>query len=200
MKKFSYAVPRQGGNCTIDDDVFKSFEFLQDFSEMKIIAVRIVSSLNDSQQLSELLQGLKVSTMAVDQELSNIACSINTYGVDTRFEILVKYNRFNKHSLVGYNVGLHLDIFDSNSASFENKIVLNIKSKKRNNTPWEISRGGGKDTSMYCIALLDWGIGESRRTNAIHHNIITAQERVSQNCFRQYFANNPHGLVFYKAN
>ena len=53
---------------------------------------------------------------------------------------------------------------------------------------------------MYCIALLDWGIGESCRTNAIHHNIITAQERVSQNHFRQYFANDPHGLVFYKAN
>ena len=133
VKKFSDAVLRQGGNCTIDDKVFKSFEFLQELAEMKVIAVRIDSSINDSQYLLEYLLGMKISTMAVDQELSNIACSIDTYGVDTRIEILVKYNRLNKHSLVGYNVGLHLDIFGSNSASFENKVVMNIKSKNRNN-------------------------------------------------------------------
>ena len=61
------------------------------------LAVRIVSALNDSHLFTSKK---KISVMAVEQELSNLAHYILDYGVNDKLTILAKYNEFNKHSIV----------------------------------------------------------------------------------------------------
>ena len=136
--------------------------------------------------------------MAVEQELSNLAHCIEDYGKDDRKTILEKYNNFNKHSIVAYNVGLHLDVFHRHSASFENKAVFHVMAldyHDETSVDWEYSRGGGKTPREFHYALLDWGQQQTtRRSNAVIHRIINATERVSQGTLRDYFANNPNAV------
>ena len=133
--------------------------------------------------------------MAVQQELSNLAHCIGHYGMDDRMTILERYNNFNKHSIVAYNVGLHLDVFHCRTASFENKAIFHAKDFDYNHNicvDWEYSRGGGKTPREFHYALLDWGQQQrQRRSNAVVHRIIEASERVSQGTIRDYFVNNP---------
>ena len=136
--------------------------------------------------------------MAVEQELSNLAHCICHYGEDRRMDILERYNNFNKHSIVAYNVGLHLDVFHRHSASFENKAVFHAKDFDYNHdicVDWEYSRGGGKTPREFHYALLDWGQQQrSRRSNAVIHRIIEATERVSRGTLRDYFINHPNAV------
>ena len=139
-KRVPYSPPRKGGNFRLRLKHFKKFPFLADFAELKIIAVRIVSALNDSDCFHFQK---KISVMAVEQELSNLAHCIGHYGKDSRIAILERYNCFNKHSIVAYNVGLHLDIFHCHSASFENKAVFHAKAfdyGDKSSVDWEYSR------------------------------------------------------------
>ena len=136
--------------------------------------------------------------MAVGQELSNLAHCIDEYGKDDRMTILEKYNNFNKHSIVAYNVGLHLDVFHRHSASFENKAIFHAKDFDYDNytcVDWEYSRGGGKTPREFHYALLDWGQQQRRRrSNAVMHRIIDASQRVSQGTIRDYFVNHPDAV------
>ena len=194
-KRVPYSPPKKGGNFALKTKDFRKFSFLADFAELKIIAVRIVSALNES---SLFMSEKKISVMAVEQELSNIAHCIEEYDKDDRMTILEKYNNFNKHSIVAYNVGLHLDFFHRHSASFENKAIFHAKALDYYDetiVDWEYSRGGGKTPREFHYALLDWGQQQrSRRTNAVVHRIIAANERVSQGTLRDYFANNPNAV------
>ena len=194
-KRVPYSTPRKGGNFPLKVEDFKKFPFLANFAELKIIAVRIVSALNDSDILGS---HKKISVMAVEQELSNLAHCICHYGKDRRMDILERYNCFNKHSIVAYNVGLHLDVFHRHSASFENKAIFHAKAFGYNHdicVDWEYSRGGGKTPREFHYALLDWGQQQrQRRRNAVIHRIIDARERVSQGTLRDYFANNPNAV------
>ena len=190
-----YSPPKKGGNFALTPKDFREFSFLADFAELKIIAARIVSALNES---CLFRSHKKISVMAVEQELSNLAHCIDEYGKDDRKTILEKYNNFNKHSIVAYNVGLHLDIFHRHSASFENKAVFHVKSFDYDNytcVDWEYSRGGGKTPREFHYALLDWGqVQQQRRSNAVIHRIIDASERVSQGTLRDYFLNHPDAV------
>ena len=189
-KQHSYSVPKPGGNFSVPDNIFVSFPFLSQFAEKKVISVRIVSSLNESNLLDR-----NISSMAVKQELENLSKCFNEYGKDTSMEVLNQYNRFNKHSIVCYNVGLHYDIFHKDSASFENKIVFRCPNFDDNNGPWELSRGGGEYSNEFCYALLDWGVVRNRRReNAINHGIIQPHEHVTQQRLENYFANNPNDV------
>ena len=193
-KRVPYSPPKKGGNFKLKKDDFLKFPFLSEFAELKIIAVRIVSAINDSHLFSSMK---KISVMAVEQELSNLAHCISEYGVDDKLTILANYNEFNKHSIVCYNVGLHLDVFDRKSASFENKAVFHVKNYDRDteDIDWEYSRGGGTHPSQCYYALLDWGQqSQRRRANAVMHNIIDANRRVSQGTLRDYFINNPNAV------
>ena len=193
-KRVPYSPPKKGGNFALKARDFRKFSFLADFAELKIIAVRIVSALNES---CLFRSHKKISVMAVEQELSNLAHCIDEYGKDDRMTILEKYNNFNKHSIVAYNVGLHLDVFHRHSASFENKAIFHAKAFDNTDTclDWEYSRGGGKTPREFHYALLDWGQQQrSRRSNAVMHGIIDASRRVSQGTIRDYFANNPHAV------
>ena len=194
-KRVPYSTPRKGGNFPLKVEDFKKFPFLANFAELKIIAVRIVSALNDSDILGS---HKKISVMAVEQELSNLAHCICHYGEDRRMDILVRYNNFNKHSIVAYNVGLHLDVFHRHSASFENKAVFHVKSLDYGYeccVDWEYSRGGGETPRQFHYALLDWNLQQrQRRGNAIIHRIIAANERVSRGTLHDYFANNPNAV------
>ena len=152
-------------------------------------------------QYSHSIISQKNHVMAVEQELSNLAHCIDEYGKDDRKTILEKYNNFNKHSIVAYNVGLHLDIFHRHSASFENKAVFHVKSFDYKHgehdicVDWEYSRGGGKTPREFHYALLDWGqVQQQRRSNAVIHRIIDATERVSQGTLRDYFLNHPDAV------
>ena len=42
-----YSPPKKGGNFALKPKDFREFSFLADFAELKIIAVRIVSALNE---------------------------------------------------------------------------------------------------------------------------------------------------------
>ena len=158
VKKHSYAVPRMGGNFALPEDAFLAFPFLLDFAECKVCAVRIISAINDSN-----IFHFKISSMAVTQESLNLASCFDKYGKDSRKQVLGKYNQFNKHSIVCYNVGLHRDVFNKNTASFENKMVIRCSAFNRLQAPWELSRGGGDTNSEFCFALLDWGTNAIRR-------------------------------------
>ena len=193
-KRVPYSPPKKGGNFKLKKDDFLKFPFLSEFAELKIIAVRIVSAINNSHLFFSMK---KISVMAVEQELSNLAHCISEYGVDDKLTILANYNEFNKHSIVCYNVGLHLDVFDRKSASFENKAVFHVKNYDRDtdDIDWEYSRGGGTHPSQCYYALLDWGQqAQSRRANAVVHRIINANQRVSQGTIRDYFVNNPNAV------
>ena len=136
--------------------------------------------------------------MAVEQELSNLAHCIGHYGMDDRMTTLERYNNFNKHSIVAYNVGLHLDVFHRHSASFENKAIFHDSAFDycdNSSVDWDYSRGGGKTPREFHYALLDWGQQQrSRRTNAVVHGIIDASRRVSQGTLRDYFINNANAV------
>ena len=47
-KRVPYSPPKKGGNFKLKKDDFLKFPFLSEFAELKIIAVRIVSAINDS--------------------------------------------------------------------------------------------------------------------------------------------------------
>ena len=196
-KRVPYSPPKKGGNFALKPKDFRNFTFIADFSELKIIVVRIVSALNES---SLFRSHKKISVMAVQQELSNLAHCIGHYGMDDRMTILERYNNFNKHSIVAYNVGLHLDVFHRHSASFENKAIFHAKdfdytSNHNICVDWEYSRGGGKTPREFHYALLDWGQQQrSRRSNAVVHGIIDASQRVSQGTIRDYFVNHPDAV------
>jgi len=194
-KRVPYSPPKKGGNFRLKSKDFKKFPFLADFAELKVIAARIVSALNESDLFSS---HKKISVMAVEQELSNLAHCIDAYDKDDRLTILEKYNNFNKHSIVAYNVGLHLDVFHRHSASFENKAVFHAKAfdyGDKTSIDWEYSRGGGKTPREFHYALLDWNLQQKRRcTNAIIHRIISANERVSQGTLHDYFANHANAV------
>ena len=46
-KRVPYSPPKKGGNFALKPEDFRKFSFLADFAELKIIAVRIVSALNE---------------------------------------------------------------------------------------------------------------------------------------------------------
>ena len=195
-KRVPYSPPKKGGNFKLKKEDFLKFPFLAEFAERKIIAVRIVSALNDSHLFTSKK---KISVMAVEQELSNLAHCISDYGVNDKLTILAKYNEFNKHSIVCYNVGLHLDVFHRKSASFENKAVFHVKAYNYagnyNDVNWEYSRGGGSNPCQFYYALLDWGQqSRRRRTNCVVHRIIDANQRVAQGTIRDYFINHPNAV------
>ena len=184
VKHHSYSVPQYGGNFFINDFTFNFFPFLSKFAEMKINAVRLIDAMNSSQLFQQKQQ---VSVMAVQQELSNVAASIMENNYCMNNGILTAYNQFNRHSLVPYNVGLYQDTFSHDSASFENKLVLKIPKFNVKNSNWNLGRGGGKVTGEFCVGLLDWGVGKTRRGKAIDYGIITHDQRLTHTNLRTFF-------------
>ena len=85
---------------------FKRFQFLSDFAERKIITVRIVDAINHSQFVS-----VKISVMAVNQELLNLSKCMNVFGIDKRENILKEFNKFNKNSIDIYTLKLYINLF-----------------------------------------------------------------------------------------
>ena len=176
-----------GGNFALPEDAFLAFPFLLDFAECKVCAVRIISAINDSN-----IFHFKISSMAVTQESLNLASCFDKYGKDSRKQVLGKYNQFNKHSIVCYNVGLHRDVFNKNTASFENKMVIRCSAFNRLQAPWELSRGGGDTNSEFCFALLDWGTNAiRRRTMCLQQGIIQPNERVTRGNVEHGLQNHP---------
>ena len=100
---------------------------MSSFAELKINSVRIVNELNNSDMFH-----LPISVMAVKQEESNIEKCYLKNAFNSRIDILSRYNEFNMHTIVCHNVGCHLDIFGSRTASFENKAIFKVKSKSIN--------------------------------------------------------------------
>ena len=192
IKKCTYSVPRKGGQCRISQKVFKHFPFLADFTERKIIAVRIVSSLNHS---SLFVNRKKISVMAVNQELWKLARCISESHNEEKENILYLFSKKNAYTMVLHNVGCHLDNFHTNTACFENKSNFRVEWCDGNPAPWEIGRGGGSTNSEFCYALLDWGKeSKHRRQKCINHGIINGTECVSRLRLKDYFVNDPDNI------
>ena len=137
---------------------------------------------------------LPISVMAVKQEESNIEKCYLKNAFNSRIDILSRYNEFNMHTIVCHNVGCHLDIFGSRTASFENKAIFKVKSKSINhkNIGQDYSRGGGNTNGEFCYALLDWGIKQTRRRACINHGIITDEEQFSKRTLYDFFTIHPN--------
>jgi len=99
----------------------------------------------------------------------------------------LSYNDFNKHSIVAYDIGYHVDVFGDKQPSLENKVVFGIRL-----LPGQGHGRGGKDGSMFHYALLDWEDNKKFwRQFLLTRNIIHPNQQADQGTLDNLLRLNP---------
>ena len=145
-----YSPPRPGGSFNPSHEVIKRFQILEKFAAAKAEASLLLQAINvrRAKQSMPLIQ-----PAAVNYECESLlesrqvtACSKS----NLLRNMLRAFIAANKHSLVPYAVGYHMDYFDKAKPSLENKVCFKFPSSGNG-----IGRGGGGQ-GMFVFALLDW--------------------------------------------
>ena len=194
-KKFSYSPPRIGGNFKVTSKAFTRFPFLKHFAKHKAIAALILEDINDELGIGIASHSAAAEIINLSQGwdiLNNIGASELTSPVVEDL-IALSYNDFNKHSIVAYDVGYHKDVFGDKQPSLENKVVFGITQQGKGHGR------GGKDTSLFHYALLDWGDNKKfRRVILLNRQIIQPNQRATQATLDNWLTQNPHMLNVYR--
>lgn len=153
--KFSrYCQPQPGGSFHLPPKLLLKYPVLLEFVQLKIYTAQILKALQDMGLY--ILQPLAVQTTLQDLAESQLLAHGN-FG-----EVLFLVSSRNMYSMVCYPVGYHIDTFQDNKASLENKICFV-------QTRWKGTKGcgrGGSGANQYVWALLDWtsaNTGQRRR-------------------------------------
>ena len=192
VARYRYTPPKLGGSFVLTPKEFVASPFLVHFAECKVIAALIIDTLSKFEY--------SVAIESVEKEISNITLCSNLAkqikdDSKRRLASLTMYNECNRHSIVAYNVGYHLDRFDKGIASLENKAVFKLPHRNWNNAMQNTyqSRGGGKNMEEFCFALLDWGRAKkSERTVALNMGIIATNQKLTQTAIDAYFVSHPN--------
>jgi hypothetical protein len=70
-------------------------------------------------------------------------------------ELLDALVMLNKHSMVAYPVGYHLDVFANKEPALENRICF-VNHRMGQETSGPALGRGGAGRGNFCLALLDW--------------------------------------------
>ena len=189
-KKFSYTPPRIGGNFKVTTKAFVRFPYLKHFSKHKALSALLLEEVNR-------VHGFGIATHSAAAEIVNLSQGwdiLNNISMDEMSSetiedyIALSYNEFNKHSIVAYDVGYHIDVFGDKQPSLENKVVFGIRL-----LPGQGCGRGGKDGSMFHYALLDWEDNKKfRRQFLLTRNIIRPNQRADQGTLDNWLRLNPH--------
>jgi len=148
--KFSrYCQPQPGGSFHLPPELLQKYPVLLEFVQLKVYTAQILKALEDDGNYA--LQPLAVKQTLDDLREAQVLAQGN-FG-----EILFLVSSKNMYSMVSYPVSYHVDTFQANKASLENKICF-IR------TRWKGTKGcgrGGAGANQYVWALLDWTSGHT---------------------------------------
>ena len=195
-KQWKYCPPRKGGTFKIPPKTFLNYPFLLEFAKYKAITALLLV------ELLKKTECIPIAKFAAKQEIMNLNLACDLYyeipsGVacDHVKEkvIALGYNELNRHSVVAYNVGYHVDVFDTKMPSLENKVVFSV--------PSEMDLGrGGSDGECFHYALLDWGhLKQTRREFLLTRKVIQSNERATQQTLDNYLNEHPNAAIIYNA-
>jgi len=151
LKMYSYGPPKVGGSFKLSPSLLVEYPFLLKFAQTKIDCALILDYLNCLPTAK-----VKIVPGAVYNELNNLKESFRlvkesspTPEWSAEVSVLVKFNTFQRHTLVCHPVGYHRDVFSgSRLESLENKVCFVYEGRAG------LGRGGFK--GKFVFALLDW--------------------------------------------
>lgn len=148
-----YSQPQPGGSFHLPRELLLKFPVLSEFIKLKIYTAQVLEVLNRD-------HGYALQPLAVRKTLDDLKEAKSFSGnID---DILSLVSSKNMYSMVCYPVGYHVDTFEKNMPSLENKLCFI-------NKRWKGTKGcgrGGAGPNQYVWALLDWTSarqGERRR-------------------------------------
>ena len=208
VKVCIYGQPRMGGSFDLPTRLMhkNAFPFLTEFMDCKAIAALLLQVWNagdsrtpiqpdavenevarleticllNTEQVSSSTDHLVNVIMYVlcAQTFSPQLRSMISRNVSKKEAVMRLYSTVNKHTIVCHPVGFHIDRFNGDAPSLENKVCFNLRDMKG------LGEGrGGSDTGGFVYALLDWEHARRNRRRIYVEN--GGVERFGRVCNRQ---------------
>jgi hypothetical protein len=130
-----------------------AFPCLRRFAESKPFAALLLQALNH-QVLKTYKTGRLCYPPPLSKELEHLSLAEAQF-TGSKSGLLDALVLLNKHTLVAYPVGYHIDVFADHEPSLENRICF-VHSKKSQATNRPAQGRGGAGGGLFCWALLDW--------------------------------------------
>jgi hypothetical protein len=138
-----------------------SFPFLRTLAESKPLAALILQALN-RQVLEKYKTGRLCFPPPINKELEHLSLAQSLHP-RSKSELLDALVVLNKHTMVAYPVGYHLDVFADKEPALENRICF-VNPRLGQTTSGGPALGrGGAGGSKFCWELLDWPVKRDRR-------------------------------------
>lgn len=155
---YQYSPPKAGGSFRMPSSILKRFPVIQEFTYLKMVAVKVLQSLNNYREtkgLTNVCPGVlscesrKINKARMAYKSCSLASSHEKY-----FAFLDAFNSLHSYSMVCYPVGIHNDHFKHGDESLENKILMSVSNDYGNCQG--LGRGGCVLSRRFVYALLDW--------------------------------------------
>jgi hypothetical protein len=130
-----------------------AFPCLRTFAESKPFAALLLQALNH-QVLRTYKTGRLLYPPPISKELEHLSLA-ETQCTRSKSDLLDALVLLNKHTLVVYAVGYHIDVFADDEPSLENHICF-LHSKEGEATSEPAQGRGDGGAGLFCWALLDW--------------------------------------------
>jgi hypothetical protein len=167
----SYSQPQKGGSMCLTTADTAAFPYLGTFAESKPFAALLLQALNH-QVLRTYKTGQLCYPPPISKEFKHLSLA-EAQCTRSKSDLLDALVLLNKHTLVAYAVGYHIDVFADDEPSLENCICF-LHSKKGEATSEPAQGRGGGGAGIFCWALLDWTQKRQKRP-ARFHNIQQVQ-------------------------
>ena len=147
-----YSQPQKGGSMSLNRKDAVKFPCLRNLAESKPFAALLLQALN-CDYLDGFDTGRLCYTPPLQKEFRHVSF-VSATGPHTWNDFMDELVLLNKHTLVGYPVGYHLDVFADGEPALENRICFVNTGR---GTKWGPALGrGGAGPGKFCWALLDW--------------------------------------------
>jgi hypothetical protein len=155
---YPYSPPKAGGSFRMPSPILKHIPAIQEFTYLKMMAVKVLLSLNKNRE-SKGLTNVCPGVLSCESRKINEAriaynnCSLTSFH-DKYIAFLDAFNSLHSYSMVCYPVGIHNDHFKHGDESLENKILMSVSNDYGNCQG--LGRGGCILSTRFVYALLDW--------------------------------------------
>jgi hypothetical protein len=151
--KVHYSQPQKGGSMSLREADTAAFPCLQTFAKSKPFGALLLQALNH-QVLKIYKTGRLCYPTPLLKELEHLSLA-KEQSKGSKSRLLDALVLLNKHTLVAYPVGYHVDVFADQEPALENRICF-VHSKKSQDKNGPAQGRGGAGGGLFCWALLDW--------------------------------------------
>ncbi len=146
------------GKCSTN---FRSFFH---FAETKILAALVLDVLNQDTvrvpiqkeavgyELSVLKSSTNAAWVALSEPIAGNKRQMWEWRKLFRLEVIARFVKQNKHTLVQHPVGFHQDVFKKGKQCLENKFCFVVHGNHKDDPMGR----GGQGMSKFVVAILDW--------------------------------------------